>query len=59
MEVAALENVLLGKIWAYFDERRRRSKRHKDLADIFRLVEEYPHLEDLLPESIKKRGILD
>ena len=59
MKVAALENVLRGKIWAYSDEQRRRSKRQKDLADIYRLVEEYPYLEDLLPESIKKRGILD
>jgi hypothetical protein len=53
MRVAALEDVLQGKIWAYSDEQRRRSKRQKDLADIFRLVEAYPHLEDLLPESIR------
>ena len=25
-----------------------------DLADIFRLVEAYPHLKDLLPESLRK-----
>lgn len=54
MKVAALEDVLQGKIWAYFDEKRRMSKRQKDLADIFRLVESYPHLKDLLPESLKK-----
>jgi len=53
MRVAALENVLQGKVWAYSDAQRRRSKRHKDLADIFRLVEAYPHLDDLLPESIR------
>ena len=53
MQVAALEDVLQGKIWAYSDEQRRRSKRHKDLADIFRLIEAYPQLEDLLPDSIK------
>ena len=53
MKVAALEDVLQGKIWAYSDEQRRRSKRQKDLADIFRLVEAYPHLKDLLPESLK------
>ncbi len=54
MKVASLEDVLQGKIWAYFDEQRRKSKRQKDLADIFRLVESYPHLKDLLPESLKK-----
>lgn len=55
MKVAIIEDVLQGKIWAYSDEHRRQSKRQKDLADIFRLVEEYPHLKDLLPESIKIR----
>ena len=53
MKVAALGDILQGKIWAYFDEQRRMSKRQKDLADIFRLVESYPHLKDLLPESLK------
>jgi hypothetical protein len=53
MKVAALEDVLRGKIQAYSDEERRRSKRQKDLADIFRLVETYPHLKDMLPESVK------
>jgi hypothetical protein len=54
MKVAALEDVIQGKIWAYSDEQKRKSKRQKDLADIFRLIESYPHLEDLLPESLKK-----
>jgi hypothetical protein len=53
MKVAAVEDVLQGKIWAYFDEQRRKSKRQKDLADIFRLIEAYPHLKELLPESLK------
>ncbi|MGB8657999.1 MAG: nucleotidyl transferase AbiEii/AbiGii toxin family protein [Candidatus Zixiibacteriota bacterium] len=53
MKVAAVEDVLQGKIWAYLDEQRRKSKRQKDLADIFRLVESFPHLKDLLPESLK------
>ena len=53
MKVAALEDVLQGKIWAYLDEQRRQSKRQKDLADIFRLVEVNPHLKNLLPDSIK------
>ena len=53
MKVAAVEDVLQGKIWAYIDVQRRKSKRQKDLADIFRLIEAYPHLKDLLPESLK------
>ena len=53
MKVAALEDILRGKVWAYSDEDKRKSKRHKDLADIFRLVEAYPSLKDLLPASIK------
>jgi hypothetical protein len=53
MKVAAVVDVLQGKIWAYSDEQRRKSKRHKDFADISRLVETYPYLRDLLPESIK------
>lgn len=53
MQVAALEDVLQGKVWDYLDPQRRGSKRQKDLADIFRLVESYPHLKDLLPDAIK------
>lgn len=53
MKVATVENVLQGKIWAYSDEQRRKSKRQKDLADIFRLVEAYPNLKNLLPESMR------
>jgi hypothetical protein len=54
MNVATVEDVLQGKIWAYSDEQRRKSKRHKDLADIIRLIETYPHLVDQLPDSIRK-----
>ena len=57
MKVAALEDVLLGKVWAYSDSERRPSKRQKDLADIYRLVETHPHLQKLLPESIRLEGI--
>jgi len=53
MKVASLEDVLQGKVWAYSDEQRRKSKRQKDLADIFRLTETYPHLKEQLPESLK------
>jgi hypothetical protein len=54
MMVANLEDLLMGKIWAYSDEDRRKSKRQKDLADIMRLVENHPGLTKLLPEKIKK-----
>jgi hypothetical protein len=54
MKVASLEDLLKGKILAYSDEERRKSKRQKDLADIMRLIESYPNLTDLLPEKIKK-----
>jgi hypothetical protein len=53
MNVASLEDVLQGKIWAYSDEQRRKSKKQKDLADIMRLVEVYPYLEGRLPASLR------
>ena len=53
MKVASLEDVLKGKIWAYSDEERRKSKRQKDLADIMRLIETHPYLYNLLPKEIK------
>jgi len=52
MKVASVEDVLQGKLWAYSDEKRRLSKRQKDLADIIRLIEEYPFLEQLIPSVI-------
>jgi len=54
MRVGALEDILLGKVWAYTDETRRKSKRQKDLADIARLVEAFPHLSVRLPEQIRR-----
>jgi hypothetical protein len=52
MMVASLEDVLQGKIWAYSDVSRRKSKRQKDLADIMRLVETHPGLRDKLPAEL-------
>ena len=52
MPVAAIEDVLQGKIWAYRDQTRRASKRQKDLADILRLVEAHPELKAKLPADI-------
>lgn len=44
--------MLRGKVWAYRDEQRRRSKRQKDLADILRVVEVHPEMKDQLPPDI-------
>lgn len=52
MKVANIEDVLQGKVWAYMDKERRKSKRQKDLADIFRIIEEFPHLKSSLPQNI-------
>jgi hypothetical protein len=56
MYVASLEDVLAGKILAYADEQRRKSKRQKDLADILRLIETYPDLKGMLPPEIRARA---
>jgi hypothetical protein len=55
MAVASLQDVLQGKIWAFGDETRRKSKRQKDLSDIMRLVETHPKLKDELPAEIAAR----
>lgn len=54
MKVARLEDVLQGKVWAYMDTSRRKSKRQKDLADIFRIIEKYPQLKASLPQNLQK-----
>jgi hypothetical protein len=55
LPVAALEDVLQGKIWAAEDESRRPSKRQKDLADIARILERYPQLRSRVPASVLDR----
>lgn len=52
MKVASLDNVLQGKLWAFMDETRRRSKRQKDLADISRIIETFPDLTTKLPQKV-------
>lgn len=54
LPVAAVEDVLQGKVWAALDLERRPSKRQKDLADIARLLEAYPAVRKQVP-----KGILD
>lgn len=55
LPVAALEDVLQGKLWAFLDETRRASKRQKDLADILRLIEAYPQLRERVPREVLDR----
>ena len=50
--VARIEDVLQGKVWAVSDQTWRGSKRQKDLADIARLLEKYPHLRNRVPTRI-------
>jgi hypothetical protein len=57
MPVASLDDLLQGKIWAIKDANRRASKRQKDLADIARLLESYPYLQEKVPEDILNRLI--
>lgn len=54
VHVAAIEDVLQGKVWAYLDSTRRATKRYKDFTDIARLVEARPELAQRLPEAIRE-----
>lgn len=55
LPVAAVEDVLQGKLWAVQDLQRRASKRQKDLADIARLIEQYPDLRERVPADVVSR----
>jgi hypothetical protein len=55
LPVAALEDVLQGKVWAVLDDTRRPSKRQKDLADIARILEFRPDLRSHVPQEILRR----
>jgi hypothetical protein len=52
MPVAALPDLLQGKIWAWEDPQRRLSKRKKDELDLIRIGEGYPEMRSLLPTAI-------
>ena len=52
LPVASLEDILQGKIWAATDTTHRPSKRRKDLLDIERILETYPHLRDRVPTDL-------
>ncbi len=55
LPVADVADLLQGKVWAAMDTTRRPSKRQKDLADIARLLESFPHLRDRVPAEILAR----
>jgi hypothetical protein len=55
LPVAAIDDILRGKIWAVQDATRRASKRQKDLADIARVLEAYPQLRGMVPEDVLAR----
>jgi hypothetical protein len=55
VRVAAIEDVIQGKIWAYQDDSRRSSKRLKDLSDIARLVEARPDLATKIPNDVRSK----
>ncbi len=55
LPVASLRDVFMSKVWAAQDPVRRASKRQKDLADLARILEVYPHLQELLPEDVRAR----
>jgi nucleotidyltransferase AbiEii toxin of type IV toxin-antitoxin system len=55
LPVAAVDDILRGKIWAAQDETRRSSKRQKDLADIARVLERFPELRSSVPADILAR----
>jgi hypothetical protein len=55
LPVADVEDVMQGKVWAVSDPTRRASKRQKDLADISRLLEVYPHLRAQVPADVLAR----
>jgi hypothetical protein len=55
LPVAAIEDVLSGKIWAAQDPEPRASKRGKDLLDIERLIEAHPRLRTRVPQDLLSR----
>ena len=55
LPVAAVGDILQGKVWAALDSQRRPSKRRKDLLDIERILEAYPRLRDRVSPEILSR----
>ena len=55
VRVAALEDIVQGKLWAYLDPQRRMTKRKKDELDLVRLAEAFPHLLDRYPPELQEQ----
>ena len=55
MQVARIDDLLQGKVWAALEPGRPPSKRRKDLLDIERLIEAYPELRSLVPPEVLDR----
>lgn len=55
VSVAALEDVVQGKLWAWSDPERRLTKRKKDELDLLRLAEAYPRLREAYPVELRKQ----
>jgi hypothetical protein len=55
VQVACLDDVVRGKLWACSDPRRRLSKRKKDELDLIRLAEAYPELRSLYPKELQEQ----
>jgi hypothetical protein len=53
--VAALEDLVQGKLWAYLDPQRRMTKRKKDELDLLRLAEAFPRLRTLYPPELQQQ----
>jgi hypothetical protein len=52
VQVACLEDVTKGKLWAWSDPARRLSKRKKDELDLIRIAESYSGLKPMLPPEL-------
>ena len=52
LPIAALEDLVQGKLWALTDTSRRASKRAKDRADLIRICESCPQVIALIPPGI-------
>ena len=55
LPVAAIDDVLAGKVWAATNESRRTTKRLKDITDIARILEAYPELRPTVPDAVLDR----
>lgn len=52
LPVAALEDLVQGKLWAATDPTRRPSKRQKDRLDLTRICESHPHIIAMIPAGL-------